>query len=138
MAPSNRHSNELRASFRSPFHTGGDGGRKGARGCPLEGADRRTFLRRKDVRLPVQLQRAMAAEAEAAREARAKVSPTCCGHQHCPRHPSRTPLRSTAPRRSAGDQTLYLARSLIAATLNWRDKIICSSKSGVRQIRYHT
>lgn len=29
--------------------------------------------RRKDVRLPVQLQRAMAAEAEAAREARAKV-----------------------------------------------------------------
>ena len=30
----------------------------------------------KDVRLPVQLQRAMAAEAEAAREARAKVSIT--------------------------------------------------------------
>lgn len=30
-------------------------------------------LRSKDVRLPVQLQRAMAAEAEAAREARAKV-----------------------------------------------------------------
>jgi len=30
-------------------------------------------LFRKDVRLPVQLQRAMAAEAEAAREARAKV-----------------------------------------------------------------
>ena len=30
----------------------------------------------KDVRLPVQLQRAMAAEAEAAREARAKVSRT--------------------------------------------------------------
>ena len=29
----------------------------------------------KDVRLPVQLQRAMAAEAEAAREARAKVNP---------------------------------------------------------------
>ena len=29
---------------------------------------------RKDVRLPQQLQRAMAAEAEAAREARAKVS----------------------------------------------------------------
>ena len=29
---------------------------------------------RKDVRLPVQLQRAMAAEAEAAREARAKVA----------------------------------------------------------------
>ena len=32
-----------------------------------------TFNFRKDVRLPVQLQRAMAAEAEAAREARAKV-----------------------------------------------------------------
>ena len=32
------------------------------------------FHSRKDVRLPVQLQRAMAAEAEAAREARAKVS----------------------------------------------------------------
>lgn len=33
-----------------------------------------TLLRyRKDVRLPLQLQRAMAAEAEAAREARAKV-----------------------------------------------------------------
>ena len=32
------------------------------------------FFDRKDVRLPVQLQRAMAAEAEAAREARAKVS----------------------------------------------------------------
>ena len=31
------------------------------------------LLHRKDVRLPVQLQRAMAAEAEAAREARAKV-----------------------------------------------------------------
>jgi hypothetical protein len=31
------------------------------------------FLCSKDVRLPVQLQRAMAAEAEAAREARAKV-----------------------------------------------------------------
>lgn len=31
------------------------------------------FFHRKDVRLPVQLQRAMAAEAEAAREARAKV-----------------------------------------------------------------
>ncbi len=30
----------------------------------------------KDVRLPQQLQRAMAAEAEAAREARAKVVPT--------------------------------------------------------------
>ena len=30
----------------------------------------------KDVRLPVQLQRAMAAEAEAAREARAKVMPS--------------------------------------------------------------
>ena len=33
-------------------------------------------LSRKDVRLPVQLQRAMAAEAEAAREARAKVTNT--------------------------------------------------------------
>ena len=32
---------------------------------------------RKDVRLPVQLQRAMAAEAEAAREARAKVVHSC-------------------------------------------------------------
>ena len=31
----------------------------------------------KDVRLPQQLQRAMAAEAEAAREARAKVSRRC-------------------------------------------------------------
>ena len=31
------------------------------------------FSYRKDARLPVQLQRAMAAEAEAAREARAKV-----------------------------------------------------------------
>lgn len=31
------------------------------------------YTNRKDVRLPVQLQRAMAAEAEAAREARAKV-----------------------------------------------------------------
>ena len=31
------------------------------------------FLFRKDVRLPVHLQRAMATEAEAAREARAKV-----------------------------------------------------------------
>jgi hypothetical protein len=31
---------------------------------------------RKDARLPVQLQRAMAAEAEAAREARAKVKAT--------------------------------------------------------------
>lgn len=30
-------------------------------------------INRKDVRLPVQLQRAMAAEAEASREARAKV-----------------------------------------------------------------
>lgn len=34
-------------------------------------------LRSKDVRLPVQLQRAMAAEAEAAREARAKVKHSC-------------------------------------------------------------
>ena len=32
------------------------------------------FFYSKDARLPVQLQRAMAAEAEAAREARAKVS----------------------------------------------------------------
>ena len=32
------------------------------------------FVYRKDARLPVQLQRAMAAEAEAAREARAKVN----------------------------------------------------------------
>lgn len=32
-----------------------------------------SFLFSKDVRLPIQLQRAMAAEAEAAREARAKV-----------------------------------------------------------------
>lgn len=32
------------------------------------------FYSSKDVRLPVQLQRAMAAEAEAAREARAKVT----------------------------------------------------------------
>ena len=31
------------------------------------------FTFRKDVRLPIQLQRAMAAEAEAARESRAKV-----------------------------------------------------------------
>ena len=45
--------------------------------------DRKLFLEqniivcfRKDVRLPVQLQRAMAAEAEAAREARAKVTQT--------------------------------------------------------------
>ena len=38
-----------------------------------------TLLHRKDVRLPVQLQRAMAAEAEATREARAKV---CSLHQH--------------------------------------------------------
>ena len=40
----------------------------------------------KDVRLPVQLQRAMAAEAEAAREARAKVSEdavTVSGHHGC-------------------------------------------------------
>jgi len=33
----------------------------------------KNFINSKDVRLPVQLQRAMAAEAEAAREARAKV-----------------------------------------------------------------
>ena len=36
--------------------------------------NRRQYFFSKDVRLPVQLQRAMAAEAEAAREARAKVS----------------------------------------------------------------
>lgn len=36
-----------------------------------------SFSISKDVRLPVQLQRAMAAEAEAAREARAKVSKIC-------------------------------------------------------------
>ena len=35
---------------------------------------------RKDARLPVQLQRAMAAEAEAAREARAKVNYLCRPH----------------------------------------------------------
>ena len=34
----------------------------------------------KDVRLPVQLQRAMAAEAEASREAKAKVSTLICYH----------------------------------------------------------
>jgi hypothetical protein len=34
------------------------------------------YFIRKDARLPVQLQRAMAAEAEAAREARAKVKTT--------------------------------------------------------------
>ncbi|CAD7082806.1 unnamed protein product [Hermetia illucens] len=38
----------------------------------VEGATRQ-MNSRKDVRLPIQLQRAMAAEAEAAREARAKV-----------------------------------------------------------------
>jgi hypothetical protein len=37
----------------------------------------------KDVRLPVQLQRAMAAEAEAAREARAKVSSTILEQPKC-------------------------------------------------------
>lgn len=41
---------------------------------------------RKDVRLPVQLQRAMAAEAEAAREARAKVRNKCTQRYFsCPR-----------------------------------------------------
>ena len=35
-----------------------------------------TYFNSKDVRLPIQLQRAMAAEAEATREARAKVSKT--------------------------------------------------------------
>lgn len=37
----------------------------------------------KDVRLPVQLQRAMAAEAEAAREARAKVNASLVLPVHC-------------------------------------------------------
>ena len=41
---------------------------------------------RKDVRLPVQLQRAMAAEAEAAREARAKVI-AAEGEQKASRYP---------------------------------------------------
>lgn len=42
------------------------------------------FDYRKDARLPVQLQRAMAAEAEAAREARAKVTKlTLKKHQEC-------------------------------------------------------
>ena len=41
---------------------------------------RSLFPYRKDARLPVQLQRAMAAEAEAAREARAKVQ----SHLFCP------------------------------------------------------
>ena len=36
----------------------------------------RSFFHSKDVRLPVQLQRVMAAEAEATREARAKVQST--------------------------------------------------------------
>lgn len=40
-------------------------------GCDFD--NRCINIYRKDVRLPVQLQRAMAAEAEAAREARAKV-----------------------------------------------------------------
>ena len=39
----------------------------------LSGIKLDEFVYSKDVRLPVQLQRAMAAEAEAAREARAKV-----------------------------------------------------------------
>jgi len=39
-------------------------------------------VRSKDVRLPVQLQRAMAAEAEASREARAKVSRHILSHCH--------------------------------------------------------
>ena len=39
----------------------------------LDIGGRETCSYRKDVRLPVHLQRAMAAEAEAAREARAKV-----------------------------------------------------------------
>ncbi len=40
---------------------------------------KRYFYCSKDVRLPVHLQRAMAAEAEAAREARAKVSSEAAG-----------------------------------------------------------
>ena len=40
----------------------------------------------KDVRLPLQLQRAMAAEAEAARESRAKVSRTILGSSEDPPH----------------------------------------------------
>ncbi len=46
-----------------------------------------TSAYRKDVRLPVQLQRAMAAEAEAAREARAKVTVLELArglHEKCP------------------------------------------------------
>ena len=42
----------------------------------------------KDARLPVQLQRAMAAEAEAAREARAKVKSNL--QQHCTKCVSQT------------------------------------------------
>jgi len=42
------------------------------------------FFNRKDVRLPVQLQRAMAAEAEATREAKAKVRPTTVAHNGPP------------------------------------------------------
>ena len=46
----------------------------------------------KDVRIPTAMQRAMAAEAEAAREARAKVRPTAMSTPKlpypCPRHPS--------------------------------------------------
>lgn len=46
----------------------------------------------KDVRIPVAMQRAMAAEAEAAREARAKVRPTAMSTPKllypCPRHPN--------------------------------------------------
>jgi hypothetical protein len=43
----------------------------------------RSYVYSKDVRLPVQLQRAMAAEAEAAREARAKVNKATCLFATC-------------------------------------------------------
>ena len=54
---------------------GGQGGEGGdVSGGQCQGNDAHSgLLCRKDVRLPVPLQRAMAAEAEAAREARAKV-----------------------------------------------------------------
>lgn len=42
----------------------------------------------KDVKLPHQLQRAMAAEAEATREARAKVSAHAAQARTCPKQPS--------------------------------------------------
>ena len=54
------------------------------------------FINRKDVRLPIQLQRAMAAEAEAAREARAKVRRCKTFHPHHPTgHP--TPIHQPTP-----------------------------------------